>query len=148
MGVQDYADHPKLKPSVVLTGSAKDCNSGPTIGLINIAVSQRAFLFQVALPGIRNDQSKVKCEIQWDGKVLLQGMVTEGTGLLQGLSSICQMRVQKIYSPGSFTFSFNLPGPVDPRLFSPRFRPDGILEVVVMRYGKPSDPADAWVPPS
>ena len=91
---------------------------------------------------------KVKCEIQWDGKVLIQGMVTEGTGLLQGLSSICQMRVQKIYSTGPFTFSFNLPGPVDPRLFSPRFRPDGILEVVVMRYRKPSDAADAWVQPS
>ena len=59
MGVQDYADHPKLKPSVVLTGSAKECNSGPTIGLIDIGVSQSAFLFRVALPGIRNDQSKV-----------------------------------------------------------------------------------------
>ena len=58
MGVQDYTDHPKLKPSVVLTGSAKECNSGPTIGLIDIGVSQSAFLFQVGLPGIRNDQSK------------------------------------------------------------------------------------------
>ena len=50
MGVQDYADHPNLKPSVVLTGSAKNCNSGPTIGLIDIGVSQNAFLFQVACP--------------------------------------------------------------------------------------------------
>ncbi|XVE94368.1 hypothetical protein REPUB_Repub02eG0002800 [Reevesia pubescens] len=141
MGVQEYAAHPNLKPSVVVTGSAKECNCGPTIGLIDIGVSQSAFLFRVALPGIRNDQSKVKCEIQRDGKVLIQGMVTEGAGLLQGLSSICQMRVQKLCSPGPFTISFSLPGPVDPRLYSPRFRPDGILEVVIMRYRRPSDPS-------
>ncbi|XWS24630.1 hypothetical protein CRYUN_Cryun28dG0119100 [Craigia yunnanensis] len=135
-------------PSVVLPGSAKVCNSGSTIGLIDIGVSQSAFLFQVSLSGIRNDQSKVKCEIQRDGKVLIQGMVTEGIRLLQGLSSICQMRVQQICFPGPFTISFNLAGPVDPRLFCLRFRPDGILEVVVMRYMRPSDPVDAWVPPS
>ncbi|KAA3467194.1 increased DNA methylation 3 [Gossypium australe] len=145
MGVQDYAES-KLKPSVDLTGSAKECSNGPSIGVIDIGVSQSAFLFRVALPGIRSDQSKLKCEIQRDGKVLIQGIVTQGSEVLQGLSSVCQMTVEKLCSPGPFTISFNLPGPVDPRLFSPKFRPDGILEVVVMRYRRPSDPVDAWAP--
>ncbi|GMJ02802.1 Increased DNA Methylation 3 [Hibiscus trionum] len=146
MGVQDHAES-KLKPSVVLTGSAKESN-GPSIGLVDIGVCQSAFLFRVALPSIRNDQSKLKCEIQRDGKVLIQGMITQGTEMLQGQSSKCEMRVEKFCSPGPFTISFNLPGPVDPRLFSPKFRPDGILEVVVMRNRRPSDQVDAWAPPS
>ncbi|KAE8654100.1 cytochrome P450 78A3-like [Hibiscus syriacus] len=141
MGVQDYAES-KLKPSVVLTGSAKESN-GPSIGLIDIGVSQSAFLFRVALPSIKNDQSKLKCELQRDGKVLIQGMITQGIRVVQGLSSECEMGVETFCSPGPFTISFNLPGPVDPRLFSPKFRPDGILEVVVLRTRGTSDPVDA-----
>nr|DAD22320.1 TPA_asm: hypothetical protein HUJ06_023783 [Nelumbo nucifera] len=37
--------------------------------------------------------------------------------------------------PGPFTISFSLPVPVDPRLFLPDLRSDGILEVV-MKYRK------------
>ncbi|OMP00072.1 hypothetical protein CCACVL1_03468, partial [Corchorus capsularis] len=141
MDVQD-ADHhhPKLNPAVVLTGSAKNCKSGLPIGLIDIGVSQNAFLFRVALSGTRSDQSKVKCEIQRDGRVVIQGTITKGTELLQGCSSICQMKVQQMPTAGPLTISFNLPGPVDPRLMSPTFRPDGILEVMVLRYRGPSDP--------
>ena len=58
------------------------------------------------------------------------------------------MRIQQICFPGPFAISFNLPGPVDPRLCCPRFRPDGILEALVMRDMRPSDPTNAWVPPS
>ncbi|KAK8623200.1 hypothetical protein V6N13_118088 [Hibiscus sabdariffa] len=134
-------------PSVVLTGSAKESN-GPSIGLVDIGVSHSAFLFRVALPSIKNDQSKLKCEIQRDGKVLLQGMITQGTELLQEQSSKCEMIVEKFCCPGPFTISFNLPGPVDPRLFFPKFRSDGILEVMVMRYRHPSDSVNAWAPPS
>ncbi|KAK8512660.1 hypothetical protein V6N13_082803 [Hibiscus sabdariffa] len=144
MGVQDHTES-KLEPSVVLTGFAKESN-GPSIGLVDIGVCHSAFLFRVALPSIKNDQSKLKCEIQRDGKVIIQGMITQGTGLLQEQSSKCKMIVEKFCSPGPFTISFNLPGPVDPRLFSPNFRPDGILEVVVMRNRNPSAPVDAWAP--
>ncbi|XVF74065.1 hypothetical protein PTKIN_Ptkin13bG0031500 [Pterospermum kingtungense] len=149
MGFHDNTDHPKLKPLVVLTGSAKNCNaSAPTIGLVDIGVSERSFLFRVLLPGIRNDRSKLKCEIQCNGKVQIQGIMTEGTRPPQVSSSTCQMIVKQVQSPGPFTISFNLPGSVDPRLVLPRFDRDGILEVVVMRYTSPSDPAKAWVPPS
>ncbi|KAK8623202.1 hypothetical protein V6N13_118090 [Hibiscus sabdariffa] len=138
----------KLKLSIVLTGTAKESN-GPSIGLVDIGVNHNAFLFRVALPSIKNDQSKLKCEIHRDRKVLLQGMVTQGTKLLQEQSSKCEMIVEKFCSPGPFTISFNLPGPVDPRLFSPKFRPDGILEVVVVRNRHSSDhPVDTWAPPS
>ncbi|XVF21380.1 hypothetical protein REPUB_Repub12eG0085600 [Reevesia pubescens] len=54
-GAVGAGDHPKLKPSIVFTGTAKECKSGTVIGLIDIGVSQSAFLFLVALPGIRND---------------------------------------------------------------------------------------------
>lgn len=57
MNVQD---NPKLKPVAVLTGSAKNCNTtAPTIGLVEIGVSQRSFLFRVSMPCIKNDQSKL-----------------------------------------------------------------------------------------
>ncbi|KAK8705780.1 hypothetical protein V6N13_049372 [Hibiscus sabdariffa] len=146
MGVEDNSES-KLKPSVVLTGSAKE-SYGPPIGLVDIGVSQSAFLFRVSLPSIRSDQSQLKCEIQRDGKVRIQGVVTRGTGMLEGISSKCEMKVEKFCSPGPFSISFNLPGSVDPRLFSPKFRPDGILEVVVMRSMNPGDPVDAGAPPS
>ncbi|GMJ10538.1 hypothetical protein like AT1G76440 [Hibiscus trionum] len=146
MGVEDHSES-KVKPSVVLTGSAKE-SYGPSIGGVDIGVSQNAFLFRVALPSIRNDQSNLKCEIQSNGRVVIQGMITQGTGVLEGLSSECEMRVEKFCTPGPFTISFTLPGSVDPRLFSPKFRPDGILEVVVMKSRRPGDPVDAWVPPS
>ncbi|KAE8704247.1 hypothetical protein F3Y22_tig00110458pilonHSYRG00311 [Hibiscus syriacus] len=146
MGGEDFAES-KVKPSVVLTGAAKESN-GPSIGILDIGASQNAFLFRVALPSIRIDQSKLKCEIQRDGKVLIQGIIPQGTEVLRGLSKKCEMRNEMFCSPGPFTISFTLPGPVDPRLFSPTFRPDGILEVVVLRISRPIDPVDAWAPPS
>lgn len=75
---------------------------------------------------------EMKCEIHQNGKVHIQGVITDGTILKD--SSAYQMKVQQLCPSGPFTISFNLPGPVDPRLFSPSFRPDGILEVVVMKY--------------
>ncbi|KAL4271568.1 hypothetical protein GQ457_13G000390 [Hibiscus cannabinus] len=140
MGVDDNSES-KLKPSVVLTGTAKE-SCGPCIGLVDIGVSESAFLFRVSLP------SQLKCEIQRDGKVRIQGVITQGTGMLEGISSKCEMVVEKFCRPGPFTISFNLPGPVDPRLFSPKFRHDGILEVVVMKSMNPGDSVDARAPPS
>ncbi|XP_039026524.1 increased DNA methylation 3-like [Hibiscus syriacus] len=107
--------------------------------ILDVGVSQNAFLFRVALPSMRIDQSKLKCEIQRDG----QGIVTQGTEVLWGLSRKCETRNETFCSPGPFTISFTLPGAVDPRLFSPTFRPDGILEVEVLRNSRPNDPADA-----
>lgn len=60
---QDHAQNPKMKPPIVLTGTAKEGSTGPPIGLIDIGISQSAYLFRVALPGIRNNQSKVSISL-------------------------------------------------------------------------------------
>lgn len=57
-GKNSGADHPQLKPSVVLTGTAKEGSAGPPIGLVDIGESESAYLFRVALPGVRKDQCK------------------------------------------------------------------------------------------
>ncbi|PON90513.1 Alpha-crystallin, subunit A [Trema orientale] len=133
MDGQKFADNPQLKPSVVLTGTAKQGSAGPPVGLVDVGESDGAYLFRVALPGLRKDQCKIKCEIQRDGRVHIEGVMT-GVGILKDSSAVYQMKVQQLCPPGPFTISFSLPGPVDPRLFSPSFRPDGILEVVVMKH--------------
>ncbi|CAL9028447.1 unnamed protein product [Prunus brigantina] len=133
MGVENVADLPPLDPAVVLIGTAKGGNVGPPSGLVDIGVSEAAYLFRVALPGIRkNESGRVKCDIQRDGKVHIEGIMT-GVGLLRNSSTVYRSRVQQLCPPGAFSISFRLPGPVDPRLFSPYFRHDGILEVVVMK---------------
>lgn len=76
---------------------------------------------------------KLKCNIQRNGKVRIQGAISDEAGMLKGSQSTYQVRVQQICQAGPFSVSFNLPGPVDPRLVMPTFRSDGILEVVVMR---------------
>ncbi|XP_004300109.1 PREDICTED: uncharacterized protein LOC101291830 [Fragaria vesca subsp. vesca] len=132
MDNRNAAYHPCLKPAVVVTGTANEGTAGPAIGHVDIGVSDAAYLFRVAVPGLRRKQSTVKCIIESDGKVHIEGVMTE-TGLVLNSSTVYQMKVQQLCGAGSFTISFNLPGTVDARLFSPVFRPDGILEVVVMK---------------
>ncbi|KAE8661242.1 cytochrome P450 78A3-like [Hibiscus syriacus] len=79
MGVQDYADS-NLKPSVVLTGSAKESN-GPSIGRIDIGVSHSAFLFRVALPSIRNDHRHDNTG-HWSGSGTIEQMRDDSRGVL------------------------------------------------------------------
>ena len=88
----------------------------------------------------------LKCDIQHNGTVHIKGVVTVDAGMLKDSSSVFQMRVQQLCPPGPFTISFKLPGPVDPRLFCPNFRNDGVLEVAVMKYRPPSAPTNG-VPP-
>ncbi|XP_059636306.1 increased DNA methylation 3-like [Cornus florida] len=127
---------PQMKPAVVLTGTAKE-RSGPLVGLVDIGVSEGAYFFQVALPGVRKTQCNVKCHIQRDGRVHIEGLITGG-GVLQDPSSLYELKVQQLSPPGPFTVSFNLPGPVDPRLSSHNFKSDGILEVIVRKFRRPS----------
>lgn len=58
MDAQNCSDHPQLKPSIVLTGTANEGSAGPPIGLVDIGISDSAFLFRVALPSIRKDKCK------------------------------------------------------------------------------------------
>ncbi|KAM7257527.1 hypothetical protein ACFE04_013268 [Oxalis oulophora] len=78
--------------------------AGPPVGVLDIGMCETAYFFQVALLGLRRDYSNVS---------------------LLPLARLCP--------PGEFTLSFSLPGPVDPRLFSPNFRSDGILEGIVIK---------------
>jgi hypothetical protein len=59
MDACDSANQPKLKPLVILSGTAKEGSAGPPIGLVDIGVSENAYLFRVALPGIRRNESKL-----------------------------------------------------------------------------------------
>ncbi|KAL3340671.1 hypothetical protein AABB24_029018 [Solanum stoloniferum] len=123
------------KPDIILTGTAKTCPNGPPLGLVDIGSSENAYLFRVALPGVRH-KCNIKFDIQREGRVRIEGVITESEALKNSLKHY-EMKVQQLPSPGPFTISFNLPGPVDPRLCSPQFRTDGILEVIVMKYQIP-----------
>ncbi|KAG6599085.1 Increased DNA methylation 3, partial [Cucurbita argyrosperma subsp. argyrosperma] len=145
MEMEGHGDQTRLKPSVILTGTANEGSSGPPIGLVDIGVSEGAYLFRVAMPGVRKDPSKVKFEIKRDGKVRIEGVMA-GPGLLKDSSAMYEMKVQQLCPPGPLTVSFKLPGPVDPRLSSPSFRADGILEVVVMKSKAPPTVSDSYPP--
>ncbi|KAF5751731.1 hypothetical protein HS088_TW02G00748 [Tripterygium wilfordii] len=138
MEAQNYSDHPQLKPIQILSGTAKEGSIGPQIGLTDIGESEDAYLFRVALPGLKKNECQVKCNIQRDGKVQIKGLITTTGGVLENSSSIFQMRLNQLCPPGPFTITFYLPGPVDPRLCSPKFRGDGILEVVVFKPRTPN----------
>ncbi|XP_021746704.1 increased DNA methylation 3-like [Chenopodium quinoa] len=125
---------------VVLTGTARDGTAGPPIGHVDIGISESAYLFRVALPGVRKDNCDLSCEIERDGKVHLQGNITGGELAKKNPKTVYHLSLSQLSPPGPFSISFKLPGPVDPRLFSPTFRSDGILEGVVMKYKAPGVP--------
>ncbi|CAL5426143.1 unnamed protein product [Camellia sinensis] len=122
MNVEGCVVPEQLKPTVVLTGTAEEGRAGPPIGMMDIGVSEKAYLCRIALPGLRNNETR-------DGRVNIHGVVTGGA--LKESSTAYEMKVQQLCPPGQFTISFNLPGPVDPRLASLNFRSDGILEIFV-----------------
>ncbi|GAB4828468.1 hypothetical protein Ancab_035465 [Ancistrocladus abbreviatus] len=134
-------DSSPVTSSVALTGTAREGTYGPPVGHVDIGVSERAYLFRVALPGVRKDRCELSCEIERDGKVHIQGVIRGGELARRNPDSVYQMSVVQLSPPGPFTISFKLPGPVDPRLFSPTFRSDGILEGVVMKQRVPGGPS-------
>ncbi|KAK2423464.1 HSP20 chaperones superfamily protein [Trifolium repens] len=118
--------------SVVLTGTANRGLLGPSVGVVDIGISKVAYLFQVSLPGVKREYNQFSCDIESDGKVEIKGLLSGGR-TIEKQSRIFQMKTQQLCSPGPFTLSFSLPGPVDPRLFAPNFRSDGIFEGVVIK---------------
>ncbi|CAN0852446.1 Increased DNA methylation 3 [Linum grandiflorum] len=78
--------------------------------LVLIGISSAAYLFRVALPPLPDNYCGLSCEVSWEGKV----EINHSGGLI-------------------FTTSFNLPGPVDPRLFSGNIKSDGIFEAVIVK---------------
>ncbi|KAL2499202.1 HSP20-like chaperones superfamily protein [Abeliophyllum distichum] len=136
MNPEQNTASPKLKLAVSLTGTAKEGAIGPPLGLIDIGESEGGYLFRVALPGVKSSNSNLKCDIHSDGSVRVEGVVAEAQ-ILKNESEEFELKLHQLCPAGPFTISFNLPGPVDPRLFSPSFRPDGILEVVVLKSRAP-----------
>lgn len=121
------------KPSIAYTGTAAARQVGPLIGLVDIGVSDDAYLFRIALPGVKKDQREFSCEVECDGKVIIRGTTTTGEQKVCKSSRVFHMQTQHLCPPGPFTVSFQLPGRVEPREFSGNFGSDGILEGIVMK---------------
>ncbi|KAL6573375.1 hypothetical protein OROHE_001834 [Orobanche hederae] len=133
---------PKVKEwcsntSTVFTGTACGVGSGPPVGAVDIGVSKYAYYFCIALPGVKKDPGEFSCEIRRDGKVCVEGVTSTGGEIVKKHSRVFEMKIQQQCPPGPFTVFFSLPGPVDPKLFYPTFRSDGIFEAVVAKYEEP-----------
>ncbi|KAH7849898.1 hypothetical protein Vadar_024679 [Vaccinium darrowii] len=122
------------RASIVLSGTARRGVTGPAVGAVDIGISEHAYFFRVALPGVRKDPGLFSCEIEREGKVHIHGVTSTGGRTVSRHSRVYEMKFQQQCPPGPFSISFSLPGSVDPRLFSPNFRSDGILEGVIMKY--------------
>ncbi|KAG2698049.1 hypothetical protein I3760_07G132800 [Carya illinoinensis] len=120
--------------AIVLTGTARGGIVGPPVGTVDIGISKDAYLFRVALPGVKKDNCQFSCEVECNGKVHLRG-ITSGGKTIKKRCRVFEMEFQQLCPPGPFTLSFSLPGPVDPRLFAPNFRSDGIFEAVILKQG-------------
>ncbi|KAJ1434994.1 HSP20-like chaperone [Sesbania bispinosa] len=125
-------DHCYHDSSLILTGTARRGLFGPSVGVVDIGISKVAYLFRASLPGVKKDFSQFSCDIESDGRVQIRGLLTGGRTITKQ-SRVFQMKIRQLCSPGPFTLSFSLPGPVDPRLFAPNFRSDGIFEGVVIK---------------
>ncbi|CAA7020279.1 unnamed protein product [Microthlaspi erraticum] len=131
---ENQTPHSKVISNASSTGTIKQGSMASSLGVIDIGVSENAYIFNVELPGIGKNQNKIKFEIQRDGRVCIQGVIPETT-IPSESGRLYRMQVQQTCPPGPFSIGFSLPGPVDPRLCSPMFQPCGILEVVVVKLG-------------
>ncbi|CAJ1963632.1 unnamed protein product [Sphenostylis stenocarpa] len=116
---------------VIITGSALKGQFGSSVGIVDIGSSEVAYLFRVSIPGVTKNEGNISCDIEANGNVQIRGMVTGGRTLIKE-SRVFEMKFRELGS-GPFTLSFSLPGPVDPRLFLAKFKPEGILEGVVIK---------------
>ncbi|XP_071709766.1 increased DNA methylation 3-like [Rutidosis leptorrhynchoides] len=126
------------KPLVSLSGTVKDVKNKPSLGVVEIGESPRAYIFQVSLPGVCKPQCNLKVDVHVDGKVEIEGLVQESEFVNNHTSNLYNPKLQQLAPLGNFNISFNLPGRVDPRLVSPTFKKTGILEVVVMKHTIPT----------
>lgn len=125
------------KNGFALTGSAAMGQVGPVVGKVDIGECEDSYLFRVSLPGVKRDERDFSCEIQSDGKVLIRGVtVATGEKRVCMYSQVFEMQSQNLCPPGHFSISFQLPGPVDPQLFTGDFGIDGIFEGIVMKKKK------------
>ncbi|KAL2342174.1 hypothetical protein Fmac_010114 [Flemingia macrophylla] len=122
-----------VNSSFILKGTAKKGLIGPSVGVVDIGIGKKAYLFRASLPGVYRDDNQFSCDVESDGRVQIKGVLTGGRTIMKH-SRIFQMLTQRLCPSGPFTLSFSLPGPVDPRLFTPLFRTDGIFEGVIIKH--------------
>ncbi|KAK4753073.1 hypothetical protein SAY87_021871 [Trapa incisa] len=122
---------------VSLSGTINEGNIAPNVGLLDIGVSDSAYLFRLALPGILKEPNGLKCEVNHSGRVQIQADMASPSARKDSLPGTFRFITPQLSLPGPFSVSFNLPGPVDARLFTPITRQDGVLEVVIMKSKRP-----------
>ncbi|KAI3441060.1 SHSP domain-containing protein [Psidium guajava] len=132
MDAQASSENPQMKSAIVLRGTAKDGKPGPPVGVVDIGVAEKAFLFRVAVPGVDKEPGKLKCSVGANGRVEIKGEITD-RGVLSSSSDVYRMITQQLSPTGPFSVYFNLPGPVDTRFTLANFRQDGILEVIAFK---------------
>ncbi|KAF6174135.1 hypothetical protein GIB67_033667 [Kingdonia uniflora] len=126
--------------SVILTGAATEVRAGPPMGVVDIGASEKAYIFRVLLPGVKKEKSRqFSCVIEVDGKVHIRGESGMSEDIVIRQGQVFEMKSRNFCPPGPFEIKFNLPGPVDPRLFECEFHKDGIFEGMVMKFKKQPD---------
>ncbi|KAH7544182.1 hypothetical protein JRO89_XS15G0122600 [Xanthoceras sorbifolium] len=131
---QEWADiTAATKSGFALTGSAAMGNMGPIIGLMDVGECEDSYLFRVALPGVKRDDSEFSCWVDHTGKVSIRGITTTGEKSVHRFSQIFEMKTQNLCPSGPFSMTFQLPGRVVAEEFSGNFGTDGILEGMVKK---------------
>ncbi|KAF9621392.1 hypothetical protein IFM89_020591 [Coptis chinensis] len=123
-----------LAPSIVYSGTAREWRIGPSIGQLDIGISDDAYFFRVSLPGVEKDAGKLSCEVERCGKINLKGFTKTGEQFILRRSRLFKMKTKSLAPRGEFTISFDLPGQVDPRSFECEFKDDGLFEAVVLKH--------------
>ncbi|XP_071701376.1 alpha-crystallin domain-containing protein 22.3-like [Rutidosis leptorrhynchoides] len=118
------------KKGILVSGSAA-ASMGPLIGSLDISESDDGFLFRVALPGVKKDET-FKCVIQMDGTVTINGVTHTGEKKILAHNMVFEMRTGNFCSPGDFSVSFNLGAHVDPLTLEHELD-NGVLEGVVKK---------------
>jgi len=104
-------------------GPGEPAESGSWTPLCDVLESPEAFVFQVELPGV--DEDDVEVHVDAD-RVTFRGQRRPGSTTRPE----CYHRMERSY--GSFSRSFDLPGLVDPSRATAQFR-DGLLRLEVAK---------------
>ncbi|KAL8114579.1 hypothetical protein AgCh_021444 [Apium graveolens] len=101
-----------------------------------VSASNAAYNFQVALPGVSSKPGDMVVSIRKEGMVRIE-IVVRGADCPPNADVLNEEKMQGGFLlPESFNTSFQLPGPVDPRLTSCSYK-HGILDCTVIKFRVP-----------
>ncbi|GAA0157240.1 hypothetical protein LIER_14550 [Lithospermum erythrorhizon] len=121
------------KSGVALTGTAALGKVARPIGVMDIGECEDEYIFRVSLPGVMRDEKAFSCDVEPSGKIFIKGITTTGEKTVRRNSMLFEMQTQNLCPPGEFSFSFQLPGPIDHQQLNGIFGSDGIFEGVVKK---------------